>query len=216
MYLYAIVLLCGIYLSSAATFISTESSGNETSLKQTEIPCLKFPPPPLNSRRKCSNEICRVTCMNGYTFPDGSTVSEIRCMAGAWEPTIPNCIPECNLPCFNGGVCGAPNTCLCPTAYKGSQCQYSNCDQECQNGGICVAKNFCQCRENFYGNYCEIKNECLAPPNLPMNSRRLCSTLSCIVTCNNGYKFPDGSTDAGVHCVEGAWQPTSMPDCMLN
>ncbi|XP_013168747.1 PREDICTED: von Willebrand factor D and EGF domain-containing protein [Papilio xuthus] len=216
MNLYAFVILCGIYLSSAAAAIPKGLSENDPSLKQLEMPCLVFPNLPMNSRRTCSNEICTVTCMDGYKFPDGGKVAEMHCVAGAWQPAIRDCIPECNLPCLNGGVCGLPNTCLCPTAYKGPQCQDSNCDQKCQNGGTCVAKNLCQCTNDFYGNYCEKKNECLAPPNLPKNSRRLCSTLSCIVTCNSGYKFPDGSTDAGVYCVGGAWQPTSTPDCILN
>ncbi|XP_013147888.1 PREDICTED: wnt inhibitory factor 1-like [Papilio polytes] len=214
MYLHAFLLLCGIYLSSAATITQEGSNVSETFFKESGVRCLVMPSLPLNSRRKCNKESCTVTCMDGYKFPDGRTVAATQCVAGEWQQTIPNCIPDCNLPCLNGGVCGSPNTCFCPTAYKGPQCQYSNCDHACLNGGTCVAKNFCQCLNNFHGNYCEFKNQCYRTPNLPLNARRLCSTLSCVVTCNEGYKFPDGSTNTAAYCVDSEWEPASLPDCM--
>ena len=57
---------------------------------------------------------------------------EVRCMDGSWynslyqklEEVSVTCDPICNIPCQNKGICVFPNTCLCPTAYEGPQCQY--------------------------------------------------------------------------------------------
>lgn len=73
---------------------------------------------------------CTVTCMEGHKFIDGSTVANMRCSDGQWVPSradftiIPDCQPECDPPCLNGGACLALNTCQCPAAYRGPQCQY--------------------------------------------------------------------------------------------
>ncbi|XP_068629642.1 hemocytin [Battus philenor] len=94
-------------------------------------PCLAFPPLPMNSVRKCSTEFCTITCMDGHKFIDGTTVANMRCVGGEWQPTradfssIPDCIPECDPPCLNGGVCLSLNTCQCSAEYRGPQCQYS-------------------------------------------------------------------------------------------
>ncbi|KAI8434611.1 hypothetical protein MSG28_003147 [Choristoneura fumiferana] len=99
-------------------------------------PCLTYPPMPVNSMRRCNDEMCTITCLEGHRFPDGSTVANMRCSDGQWQPTrtdltsVPDCQPECSPPCLNGGVCLSVNTCQCPTEYRGPQCQYSTsvCD----------------------------------------------------------------------------------------
>ncbi|KAJ8725925.1 hypothetical protein PYW08_004108 [Mythimna loreyi] len=99
-------------------------------------PCLSYPPLPMNSQRRCSSETCTITCIEGHKFIDGSSVANMKCTDGQWQPTradfstIPDCLPECSPPCVNGGVCLAVNMCECPAEFRGSQCQYSvsQCD----------------------------------------------------------------------------------------
>ncbi|CAG4913028.1 unnamed protein product [Colias eurytheme] len=93
-------------------------------------PCLVFPPIPKNSVRECSAELCTIQCLAHHKFLDGTTVANMRCVNGHWEPTradltsIPDCEPECSPPCGNGGRCIGFNNCFCTEAWRGPQCQY--------------------------------------------------------------------------------------------
>ncbi|XP_044578140.1 hemocytin isoform X1 [Cotesia glomerata] len=99
---------------------------------QYEIkPCLNLPAPVLGARRHCNSKTCTITCMNNFTFPDGSSITNLICRDGNWIPTrtewvsIPDCKPTCSPACENGGICLTLNTCQCPQDFRGPQCQYS-------------------------------------------------------------------------------------------
>lgn len=98
--------------------------------------CLQDSPLPANSKRSCSPTACTITCMKGYTFPDGSTATNIICKDGKWLPTrpelaiIPDCKAICSPPCQNGGHCLSLNVCQCPPNFRGPQCQYSRLLEE--------------------------------------------------------------------------------------
>ncbi|KAJ0180768.1 hypothetical protein K1T71_004172 [Dendrolimus kikuchii] len=187
--------------------------------------CMTFPPLLLNSRRQCTSEMCTITCMEGYKFVDGTSVANIKCVNGEWQPTradltsIPDCEPVCNPSCQNGGICLGVNTCQCPADYRGPQCQYRKCEISCKNNGICIDTNTCLCDPNYYGQHCEFKKKsCMTFPPLLLNSRRQCTSEMCTITCMEGYKFVDGTSVANIKCVNGEWQPTradltSIPDC---
>ncbi|KAG6461849.1 hypothetical protein O3G_MSEX012891 [Manduca sexta] len=158
-------------------------------------PCLSYPPLPMNSMRKCSSELCTVTCMEGYRFIDGSTVANMRCTDGQWTPTradftsIPDCEPECNPPCLNGGVCLALNTCQCPSDYRGPQCQY--------------ATNVCDIRKlAFNGGY-----KCFGDSE----------KFSCKLNCPPGssYSTPPAEVYTCTY-ASGIYQPQPIPHCVFN
>ncbi|CAK9818181.1 SSPO [Anthophora quadrimaculata] len=118
-------------------------------------PCLNYLAPVLNAHKLCNSKSCTVSCLKNFTFPDGTSVTNLICKNGNWEPTrqdwvsIPNCEPVCKPPCQNGGNCLPSNLCQCPQAYKGPQCQYSvdTCNGEKMgfNGGF-----FCTSADNTY------------------------------------------------------------------
>ncbi|XP_026747695.1 hemocytin-like [Trichoplusia ni] len=157
-------------------------------------PCLSYPPLPMNSRRTCSSETCTITCMEGHKFIDGSTVANMRCMDGQWQPTradfstIPDCEPECSPPCTNGGVCLAVNTCECPADYRGPQCQYSV--------SVCDIRKLA-----FNGAY---------------NCAGDSESSSCALSCPPGATY--SSPPAALYTCRydtGVFQPQPIPNCVF-
>ncbi|CAH2073181.1 unnamed protein product, partial [Iphiclides podalirius] len=158
-------------------------------------PCLVYPPLPMNSIRKCSTEYCTVTCMEGHKFIDGTTVANMRCVGGEWQPTradfssIPDCTPECDPPCLNGGVCLSVNTCQCSAEYRGPQCQYS-------------------------ASACDIRK-------LAFNGGYNCSgdgeQFSCTLSCPAGADFstPPASLYTCLYST-GVFMPQPIPHCVFN
>lgn len=73
---------------------------------------------------------CTITCLEGYQFPDSSSVTNVFCKNGTWVPgkaewsVVPDCKPICDPPCLNGGNCIDKQKCQCPTDFRGPRCQY--------------------------------------------------------------------------------------------
>ncbi|XP_013180497.1 PREDICTED: hemocytin isoform X2 [Papilio xuthus] len=158
-------------------------------------PCLAYPPLPMNSLRKCSSEFCTITCMAGHKFIDGTTVANMRCVGGEWQPTradfssIPDCIPECDPPCLNGGVCLSLNTCQCSAAYRGPQCQYS--------------ATACDIRKlAFNGGY-----------NCSGDGERFSCSLSCPPQA--GFSSPPAAMYTCLYST-GVFLPQPIPHCTFN
>ncbi|XP_075969965.1 hemolectin isoform X2 [Anticarsia gemmatalis] len=156
-------------------------------------PCLSYPPLPMNSARSCSPEFCTFTCMAGHKFIDGSTVANMRCNGGEWQPTradfttIPDCMPECSPACVNGGVCLSVNTCECPADYRGPQCQYS--------ASACDMRKLA-----FNGAF-----DCFGDAE----------TFSCVLTCPAGttYSTPPAEMYTCLYST-GVFEPQPLPHCV--
>ncbi|XP_043601962.1 hemocytin isoform X2 [Bombus pyrosoma] len=155
-------------------------------------PCLNFPAPILNAHKKCNSQSCTISCMKNFTFPDGTSVTNLMCKNGNWKPTredwvsIPDCEPVCDPPCQNGGNCLPSNFCQCPQAFKGPQCQYSsdNCNGE---------------KMGFNGGF-----SCTSVDD----------TYSCIIRCPDGIEFEFPSASAYICNYEtGVFSPQPIPQC---
>ncbi|XP_022121224.2 hemocytin [Pieris rapae] len=158
-------------------------------------PCLVYPPTPQNSIKKCSAEMCTIQCVKGHKFIDGTAVANLRCVNGHWQPTraditsIPDCAPECDPPCVNGGVCLAVNTCQCPSEYRGPQCQY--------------AATVCDIRKlAFNGGY-----SCFGDME----------KFSCKLTCPTGASFSTPASELYT-CLysTGIFEPQPIPHCVFD
>ncbi|CAG9799614.1 unnamed protein product [Chironomus riparius] len=119
----------GICIDTNECHCSQEYAGRNCEKKiQT---CPEKIPMPGNTMGKCiisGTQSCKVTCVEGHTFPDGTITSDLRCRNGMWsmEPRrFEKCEPSCNPYCQNGGTCIAPDICKCPTEFKGNLCQYT-------------------------------------------------------------------------------------------
>ncbi|EFN85665.1 Hemocytin [Harpegnathos saltator] len=158
-------------------------------------PCLNHLPPALNSYRKCSSNLCTISCMKNFTFPDGSSVANLICKNGSWKPTrddwvsIPDCEPVCNPHCQNGGICLPMNLCQCPQNYRGAQCQYS--------ADACEAKNL-----RFNGGY-----DCTDSGD----------KFSCTLNCPTESQF-EFSPAVTYTCTydTGIFKPQPIPQCKMN
>lgn len=59
--------------------------------------CLSPPAMPKNSKLTIVGVAAVVTCMRGYRFPDGTSVTNMECIDGAWRPSrlelkvVPDC-----------------------------------------------------------------------------------------------------------------------------
>ncbi|CAH2246423.1 jg25504 [Pararge aegeria aegeria] len=156
-------------------------------------PCLFYPPLPANSDRRCSPDYCTITCMEGHKFIDGTTVADMRCVNGQWQPTradltsIPDCKPECDPPCLNGGACLSVNMCQCPADYRGPQCQYS--------ASVCDFRNL-----GFNGGY-----RCFGDSE----------KFSCVLNCPSGAWFSTPPADTYVcEYATGVFLPQPIPQCV--
>lgn len=93
------------------------------------------------------------------------------------------------------------------------------CMPACKNNGICIEPGTCSCPENFVGPYCEHEKKlCLSKPIIPHNSKLVCSSTSCTISCAKGYTFPDGTSITNMICKDGEWTPSRsdqsfIPDC---
>ncbi|XP_011303247.1 hemocytin [Fopius arisanus] len=155
-------------------------------------PCLNLPPAVQNSRRRCNEQTCTVSCMDGFTFPDGSSVSNINCREGNWVPSrsdwpsIPDCIPVCSPPCKNGGICLALNTCQCPQDFRGESCQFHV--DHCNIGKLGFNGGY-QCHGDTY-------------------------SYSCTLNCPEGIEF--SSPPAAEYICKydtGVFEPQPVPQC---
>nr|XP_034840347.1 hemocytin-like [Maniola hyperantus] len=156
-------------------------------------PCLTYPPLPENSNRRCSSDYCTITCMAGHKFVDGTTVADMRCSNGQWTPTradltsIPDCVPECDPPCLNGGACLSVNMCQCPKDYRGPQCQYS--------ASVCDFRSL-----GFNGGY-----QCFGDAD----------KFSCKLTCPSSAWFSSPPAEAYVcQYSAGVFLPQPIPQCL--
>ena len=80
------------------------------------------PVPPSESILKCARGVgsCFVKCKSGHAFPSGATKTVLKCELGEWfdqragqgQP-VPDCLPVCDSPCRNQGICVRPNVCYC-------------------------------------------------------------------------------------------------------
>ncbi|KAL0131073.1 hypothetical protein PUN28_002574 [Cardiocondyla obscurior] len=157
-------------------------------------PCLNYSPPVLNSYKRCNSKTCTISCMEHFTFPDGSMVANLICKNGNWMPTrsdwinIPDCEPVCDPPCQNGGICLPMNVCQCPQNYRGSQCQYS--------ADVCDAEKL-----HFNGGY---------------HCRDAGETYSCSLYCPPGinFEFPASSVYT-CNYDTGVFEPQPIPQCKV-
>ncbi|XP_025836285.1 hemocytin [Agrilus planipennis] len=156
--------------------------------------CKDIPTAPMNAGIKCSvYNGCKANCIPNYQFPNGEIQLYITCRDGEWEieGTEWSTIPACE------PICMPP----------------------CINNGICTAPNECNCPENYSGPQCQFQNiPCLNQPPMSINSRRTCTSKSCIIACLEGHQFPDGSQITNLMCENGMWMPTrqdwvTVPDC---
>ncbi|BES96307.1 Hypothetical protein NTJ_09116 [Nesidiocoris tenuis] len=165
-------------------------------------PCRSPPALPNNSRRTCTDKECKIQCVDGHVFPDGSTSTELHCKDGVWEPlrrdwvSVPDCQPVCTPPCQNGGVCLGLNSCQCPQEFRGFQCQYS--------ASACDVRSL-----SFNGNY-----KC--------NSNSNKESLECVLRCPDGMKMAGksaaASTESSVHVcsyANGTFYPPVAPRCVF-
>ncbi|XP_026826604.1 hemocytin isoform X2 [Ooceraea biroi] len=162
---------------------------------QFERPCLNHPPPVLNSYQKCNSKRCIITCFKHFAFPDGSTITNVVCKNGNWQPTrsewvaVPNCEPVCDPPCQNGGNCLPMNLCQCPQDYRGPQCQYlaNACDAE---------------KLRFNGGY---------------HCTSVGDTYSCTLKCPVGVEFEFPPAESYVCTYDrGTFEPQPIPQCKVD
>ena len=79
-----------------------------------------------------------VYCETGYKLPSGRSRSKLYCSGGKWILDSENyksifdddvqCLPNCDTPCKNGGMCSAPNKCSCPLEWEGEYCEKTSCN----------------------------------------------------------------------------------------
>ncbi|XP_050525527.1 hemocytin [Daktulosphaira vitifoliae] len=169
----------------------------KTVVKQSNSSCHGFPHTPMNSYKKCKSDVCTISCLEGHKFSDGTSVTDLFCKNGVWLPgnnewlIVPNCVPICEPSCLNGGNCISPNTCQCPTDFKGPQCQYpeSSCD---------IMKL------NFNGNFKCSDND--------VNN-------NCTLWCPQGSILePYRSSEIEYTCLyeTGSFSPKHIPQCVFN
>lgn len=157
-------------------------------------PCLNYSPPVLNAYKRCNSKTCTISCMEHFTFPDGSSVANLICKNGSWMPTrsdwvsIPDCEPVCDPPCQNGGNCLPMNVCQCPQDYRGPQCQYS--------ADVCDAEKL-----RFNGGY---------------HCRDSGDTYSCTLYCPSGVEFEFPASSVYVCTYDkGIFEPQPVPQCKV-
>ncbi|XP_055299432.1 fibrillin-1-like [Sitodiplosis mosellana] len=108
-----------------------------------------------DAHSSCDQFNCKITCNQGYVFPDGSDVMQMDCKNGKWESASLKQIsaPDCQLKCNAGFVynkCGPNVEQTCDNAEEKSVC-VPGCF--CPNGmvkheGKCIQPDNCPCRSN--------------------------------------------------------------------
>jgi hypothetical protein len=93
----------------------------------------------------------------------------------------------CVSPCQNGGVCTAPNTCLCIPEFRGAQCQYTADRCSIKKTGFNGSSN------------CAITND----------------EMTCTIGCPDGLEF-EFTPEKTYMCKysEGTFTPRSIPKCI--
>ncbi|XP_058797462.1 hemocytin [Phymastichus coffea] len=157
-------------------------------------PCLNAPPTVKNAEMAFNTKTSTITCHKDFTFPGGSTIANMICRHGNWEPTrtdwvsVPDCQPKCHPPCQNGAVCLSLNVCQCPQDFVGAQCQYS--------ADVCSSTNL-----NFNGG-----TECATLDDF---------SVGCHLTCPPEVPFEYAPAAQYVCRYDvGRFEPRRVPQCV--
>lgn len=125
------------------------------------------------------------------------------------------CVPECDPPCLNYGICTGPNICFCPAGYGGPTCE-PTCNPPCAHGGTCRRYNMCQCPTGYTGPACQRATcqlpcmnggHCVGPDTCQCPARFTgdrCQTPKCVPHCQNGGSCYNVNTCI---CPEGFFGP---------
>ncbi|XP_031619378.1 hemocytin isoform X2 [Contarinia nasturtii] len=191
---FVVILLC-VHISCGEFYGQSNAHSKTGSAQSYGRTCQDIPRTILNASKRCSivSKTCTIECLNNYQLPNGETKAKQYCADGTW--LLENLDWTDKLACEP--ICMPP----------------------CKNNGICMSPGTCSCPENFIGPYCEHEKKlCLTKPVVPHNSRLICSSTSCTITCAKGYTFPDGSSITNMMCENGEWKPsrpdqTFIPDC---
>ena len=125
---------------------------------------------------------------------------------GAAESNV--CAPLCFPPCSGGGVCAAPNRCVCPLGQGGETCSVSLCDQPCPEGTSCSGVNNCTAIPAA---------ETTPVTDTVTTTATLITTPleTSLVTTSQKGDFPSGTTtpagETGVTTTETPSNPTTSP-----
>ena len=129
----------------------------------------------------CQDGVCE--CYDSYTgracehacfgHGDLNAAGECDCEKGyvGTQCEFENCDLD-NSKCLNGGTCYDTNPddwqdgvnpfiCVCPTFYRGQNCETYFCvdENDCENGGVCSEEDEgCDCPDGYYGMKCEFEN----------------------------------------------------------
>ncbi len=119
------------------------------------------------SGKKCDQDSCKETCLNGGTCQRNAKKTMCVCPIGYQGKRC-----EQNLcGCRNGGTCiltkseQGHNTCLCRPHFMGGFCEIfiaKSCEEvECHHGGQCLLsperEPYCNCSIGWSGPLCEIE-----------------------------------------------------------
>ena len=163
----------------------------------------------------CNIPICSRGCKHGTCdFPEQCTCKD------GWTGAACS-VPVCSNTCKNGGLCSAPETCLCKgTDWTGSTCSEPVCHNGCENGGTCVAPSTCSCLNEYYGRRCEIAGctDILPPDNGLVNCLTLNEQRVCNVYCSEDYGFAYDPDNPYVCGEKGLWsherRKEPVPECI--
>ncbi|XP_033101723.1 protein kinase C-binding protein NELL2-like isoform X2 [Anneissia japonica] len=100
------------------------------------------------------------------------------------------CLPICSPPCMNGGMCSAPDTCVCPEGFKGDQCE-TDIDECKGNHGCRKSRSFCVNLPGSYYCHCKQGYASSTPDN---NKGAGCVDVDECDTSNGMHSCPTGTT----------------------
>ncbi|GAA6068711.1 von Willebrand factor D and EGF domain-containing protein-like [Tachysurus ichikawai] len=113
--------------------------------------------------------------------------------------------------CMNKGKCVGPDTCSCPSGWRGKVCDVPVCLQKCKNGGECVGPNTCHCPAGWEGLQCQTPickhkcqngGKCVFPNFCQCRSGHTgstCSTRAAAKTPTFAYGY-DCTSNSAVSC----------------
>lgn len=135
----------------------------------------------------CNSFYCKITCEANYVFPDGSSTIELACKNGKFQPVVPN--KPLPTACYRCKIRG----------FRKKKTKIKNrfftvdCYPGCQN----------------------ISKSCNAPP-VAQNAVENCDSFQCLITCNKGFLFQDGSSEMLLVCQDGQWMSSKnfAPNCL--
>ncbi|KAL7641971.1 UNVERIFIED_CONTAM: hypothetical protein RMT77_007845 [Armadillidium vulgare] len=148
--------------------------------------CSHPPPSVSNSIMEYNTSHGYYACNDGYEMEDKATIRNFVCTNGKWkmdcdcDENPPQCLPQCNPPCQNGGVCNVPGTCECKDGYTGKYCQAKK-PQECTNALPPIANAYIQM-----------------------------SAEGSFVICRKGFEFSTGTKRESIWCKDEKWALASQ------